>query len=544
MANCTSCKKDFIIREKDKDFYSKFDVPEPTMCPECRLQNKLCFRNERTLYKRKSDLSDKDIVSIYHQDSPFKVYSSEEWWSDKHEGLQYGRDFDFSRPFFEQFRELQLQVPRIALFNINPTNSDFCQQAYNNKNCYLCVVVEDCEDSMYMTHSNKIRTSYDSSYLQDCELCYDCIDSTKLYNCIGCQSCQNSSDLMFCYDCVGCQNCVGCFGIRNKKYWIMNKQYTKEQYDEKIKLLEFNKHSKFVNARDYFLDWTKNLPHRSNRNFNVENCTGNYLINAKDSFHCFNSFEIQDCAYCTWIFHSRDCFDVYGLGYGELVYEGLGVERLNACAFNTFVSHSNDTFYSDLSFNSHYLFGCVGLKSKKYCILNKEYSPDEYKELKAKIVEHMEKNGEWGRFFPKEFSPFAYNETAANDHFPLSKGEAANAGFQWREKEKKEYLPASAEIPDDVNEAEDSICKETFACAECEKNYKTQVAELGFYKKWGIAIPRKCPDCRYAYRLSLRNPRILWKRKCEKCGTELETTYATNRSEKVYCEKCYTEEVK
>ncbi|MFA6918329.1 MAG: hypothetical protein WC285_05925, partial [Candidatus Gracilibacteria bacterium] len=97
------------------------------------------------------------MISIYDADAKSPVYSREEWWSDKWDGLDYGRDFDFNRPFFEQFKELLMKVPRIGLFNVNPFNSDFCQQAYDNKNSYMCVVVEKCEDCMYVSHSNGLR---------------------------------------------------------------------------------------------------------------------------------------------------------------------------------------------------------------------------------------------------------------------------------------------------------------------------------------------------------------------------------------------------
>ncbi len=181
---CTQCQNTFEIKAQDFEFYKKFNVPAPNLCHYCKLQNRLNFRNERTLYKRKSDLSGKEIISIYSADNRYKVYSTEEWWSDKYDAIEYGQDFDFYRPFFDQFQELLLKVPRIALFNVNPYNSDYCQQAYNNKNCYLCTVVTQCEDSMYLAHTNKADSSYDCSYTQNIQLCYDCVDSDKLYGCI------------------------------------------------------------------------------------------------------------------------------------------------------------------------------------------------------------------------------------------------------------------------------------------------------------------------------------------------------------------------
>ena len=539
MADCKKCSSQFETREADLEFYKKFDAPSPEMCPNCRLQHKLNFRNERTFYRRESSLSGQGIVSIYDKGTDFPVYSQEEWWSDKWDGLDYGRDFDFERPFFEQFKELMKDVPRIALFNVNPVNSNYCQQAYDNKNSYLCCVVEECEDCMYMDHSNCIKDSFDSSFMQHSELCYDCVDSEKLYSCIGCQSCQNSSSLIFCYDCVGCQDCVGCFGIRNKKYCVMNEQYSKEDYEEKVRVLELSKHSKFMNARDFFLGWIKDLPHRVNRNFNCEDSDGNYLINAQRAHECFNAYEIQDCAYCTWIFNSHDCFDVYGMGYSEWVLECLGVEKLNNCAYCTFVSHGGDCFYSDICFNSNSLFGCVGLRGKKHCVFNKQYSEIEYEKLKARIIEHMKKTGEWGEFFPAEMSPFAYNETAAADYFPLDKEGVKKSGFMFKEVDAKEYASQSHEFEDDSLETEEAVCDEVLACTDCGKNYKILPRELKYYKKMKIPLPRKGPDCRYKDRLALRNSRDMQKKNCDKCKKEMMAGHYKNAGVKIYCEECY-----
>jgi len=293
----------------------------------------------------------------------------------------------------------------------------------------------------------------------------------------------------------------------------MNEPYTKEAYEAKLKVLELNKYSKFLNCKSYFVELAKKSPHRASRNLNVENSSGNYLINCKNAYDCFDSFELQDCAYSTWIFTSHDCYDVYGMGHGEFVLEGLGVEALNNCAFNTFVSDSSDAFYSDCCFYSMNIFGCASLRNKKYCILNKQYSPDDYEVMKKKIIEHMKKTGEWGEFFPVSLSPFAYNETAANYRFTLTKEKALGMGrgYRWREPDPKEYKKQTYVLPDDLKGVEVGVCDQILACT----------------------------DCRFLERFGSRNPRHLWERKCTKCSKSMMTSYSPERPEKVYCEECY-----
>lgn len=339
----------------------------------------------------------------------------------------------------------------------------------------------------------------------------------------------------------------------------MNEAHSKEEYSRKLEQLELDKHSKFLNAKAFFVKFTAELPHRANRNLKIEDSTGNYLINTRNCHECFDSFELQDCAYCTWIFNSHDIMDVYGLGYGELSYNCLGIEKTNNCAWCTFVSESADAFYSDICFHSHYLFGCVGLKNKRYCILNKEYSREEYEKMVPLIIEHMKKTGEWGEFFPVELSPYAYNETAADYYFPLKKSEALAGGFKWRDPDPKEYLNQTFKVPDDLNDVDRKICDEILACEACGKNYKIMPRELNFYMKMGIAVPQKCPDCRFRDRFNSRSPRGLYERNCDKCGKMILSSYSTASQQKghfptlrpkqagslrVYCEDCYKNEVK
>lgn len=121
---CASCKQLFSITDDDLLFYDKispiigtikYPIPTPTLCEKCRSIRRLSHRNGRTLYQRKCDGTGENIISIYHPDLPFPVYSVEHWYSDKWDALAYGKDFDFNRTFFEQFQEISQSVPRNCL---------------------------------------------------------------------------------------------------------------------------------------------------------------------------------------------------------------------------------------------------------------------------------------------------------------------------------------------------------------------------------------------------------------------------------------------
>ena len=139
---CQNCKNNFIIESEDFDFYKKIDVPPPTFCPECRMQRRMSFLNERTLYKRKCDMTGESIVSLFPEGSEVPVYSPKAWWSDNWDAMDYGVDYDFTKPFFEQFGKLLRKVPQFALQSQYTTliRTEYVNMGTYNKDCYLVLI--------------------------------------------------------------------------------------------------------------------------------------------------------------------------------------------------------------------------------------------------------------------------------------------------------------------------------------------------------------------------------------------------------------------
>jgi hypothetical protein len=176
--------------------------------------------------------------------------------------------------------------------------------------------------------------------------------------------------------------------------------------------------------------------------------------------------------------------------------------------------------------------------------LNKQYSKKEYEELVPKIIKHMKANNEWGEFFPHNLSPFAYNETVAQNYFPMSKGEVLERGWSWYEDvESKSYKGPEYEMPNDIKDVPDDMTRHILICEVSDKLYKIIPQELEFYRKINLPIPRRCPEQRHKDRMTLVNPRRLWERECNKCNKAIQSTYAPERPEKIYCEECYLKEV-
>ncbi len=560
---CAISGKEFFISDKDLEYYKKLSVPLPTLCPGERARRRMAIRNERNLYKRKSDFTGENILSMYHSDSPYPVYEKDIWISDKWDAIKYGRDIDFAKPFFEQFYELQKVVPRanLAIF-VNNENSEYCNFVGDIKNCYLCfgsIFIEDC---MY-GNPYYSKNCVDCFLVRKSELCYECIDCDSLYNCMYCQECYSCNDTFFSYDMRGCHNCFGCVGLRNKEYYMFNKPYKRDDYGKFFKEFSFCDKEKVKFAGDKMSELKMLHPHRAVITLNSENITGNYIFNSKDCFDCFQIMENQDCSYNIQTTTSKDCYDMNYTEENELCYEYLGNYRNNKALFSAICYGCHDIWYSDYLTNCKHCFGCVGLKNKEYCILNKQYSREEYEEMVPRIIRHMsgdtasarreratsEESGsasserseltDYGEFFPIKYSPFTYNESVAYDYFPLNKKEALSRGYRWRDEDSSEFKTTTYIPPSNIEDVSDSICDEILSCEISGRNYRITPAELKFYRKMKLPIPRKHFFERLKARLSKRLPYELFDRKCDKCGENIKTAYSSNRPEKIYCEKCY-----
>jgi len=246
---CKHCQSSFDITDKDMEFYDKvspvfsspigggseggrkkYSIPTPTFCPDCRQQRRMSFRNERKLYHRKSDASEKSIVSIYSPDKPYKVYDFKERRADNRDPLDYGRDYDPNKSFFQQFDELLKAVPHISLRLTNSENSDYTNLSGYNKNCYLLFASEYNEDCGYGSQVIKSKNSYDILNCSDLDHCYEMTNCDKCYNTSFARNSKDCSNCMYIEDCVGCSNCMFCTHLVNTQYHIFNKPYSKDDY--------------------------------------------------------------------------------------------------------------------------------------------------------------------------------------------------------------------------------------------------------------------------------------------------------------------------
>lgn len=573
---CKSCKKEFEITQDDFNFFKKIDVPPPTWCPHCRFVRKLTFINQRLLYKSICGYCKKSIISMYDSKTPFPVWCVKCHLSDVWDGRDYGIEYDFSKTFFEQFKELKYSIPHRSL-DQNERNGEGCDYSnlcYTSKDVYLSFDTIASEHIKYSSHVFKLnKNCMDSLLIKANDKGYELVQAISNYNSSFLIESDQCIESHFLYDCTNCVNCCLSSNLRNKSNVFMNKQLSKEEYKKAIAEIKLDTYSGQSQAKKEFEALVRNSIHRFAHIKNSVNSTGDFLENAKNCINCYGVEGSENLKNCFFSMNSlaHDSQDLIMTGSGSESYEctnsGRGMNRV-VLSFSC-GSGCSEVYYCDGCRGCTNCFGCVSLINKKYCIFNKQYTKEEYFELIEKIKKHMDempyvdKIGRvygYGECFPAELSSFAYNESSAFDEEPFSKEEVLAQGYKWREREPRSYVPTIQveNLPESIRDVSDSICEEIIEClgkgkeALCTLAFRILPDELTFYRQMNLPVPRYCPNCRYYDRRKWINPFKFYSRECmcelehhrhgEKCEVEFETMYAPNRPEIIYCKDCYQKE--
>ncbi len=547
---CQNCKGEFIIEPDDFSFYEKVKVPPPTFCPECRELRRLAWRNDLTFYNRKCDLTGEPVISLYAPNSSIKVFSPKTWYSDKWDALNYGQEYDFSKTFFKQYSELLNNVPKLSTDTDDgylSTNCMYTNDFGMSKNCYLVFKAWKLEDVMYSFYavSSKDLMDVHTSFGKD-EGNYETVNTEHCYHSRYIYDSRSCSDCVLCFDCRNCDSCFMCTGLRGKSYCFKNENVGKERYLEIIKEYKLNTYTGAEKAKKEFEPIMQKHPRKALRMVNCQDCLGDLVFNSHDCHYCFVTLGSEHYKYGEYSDGVRDSYDTDAGGGSELVYESSITAFCSRVIGSFYTWHSVDSYYLRHCFRVKDCFGCVGLRDKQYCILNKKYTKEEYFVLLPKIKEHMmtmpykDSKGRvytFGDYPPVELSYFPYNDSAAYERLPLTKEKILEENFPFREYHKelnlKDVIRAD-NLPDDINDVTDDILNKPILSKSSDRLFKIEKEELIFYRKYKIPLPRESFFDRHNKRHKMATSFHLYERQSDKSGEKITSSYPPNASETVW----------
>ena len=152
-----------------------------------------------------------------------KQYSQEEYLKEKTNILSNKSDFE------RFYLGLSKKWENFGSKNIV---GKFCIESENVENGFFSYRVSSGRNIFFVWDKDGRRNAYDT-------ICSDQKWEGDVYGCINLGSASNCylsdsfiwASLYYCYNCLTCSFCIGCTGLTNKSYYILNKQYTKEEWE-------------------------------------------------------------------------------------------------------------------------------------------------------------------------------------------------------------------------------------------------------------------------------------------------------------------------
>lgn len=519
---------------------TRYDFPLPDLCADCRFQQLGAHINEYQLFQNTCYITGKPVISIYHPDTPHKVVENSVWWSDDFDARVYGRPVDFSIPFFAQFAQLSLAVPRMNLNAQELENSPYVNAAGKLKNCHMVIATGTSQDTLYSSSSWYLRDCVECISCHNCETCYQALYAVDCYQCFFVQEVDACRESSFLYDCTGLSHCIACVGLSHVAYHIWNTPVTPEEYTAFVQDMASWSYEEFEAFQSKFQEMVRQYPRKYFRGKGSEDASGNHLDNAHSVARSYDLKNCENIFDSYFLLDAKDCVSYYKWGgMSELMYMCVGVgAHSHGMAFCS-NSWRNDAelYYCDGCLRTKHCFGCIGLKDAEYCVLNKQYTKEEYEELVPKLIQHMIEHNEWGRFFPMDISPFPYNTSNAALYFPLTREECTTRGLHYGERLEAnvgEGLCCNVDHPE-AGDAE-RICSTVWTCQITGRPYRIIPQEFAFHLRHSLPLPRCCPDARRDRLFAMRTPYRLFERGCVGCGSVVESAYA---EEAVLCGACY-----
>jgi hypothetical protein len=356
------------------------------------------------------------------------------------------REYDDTKSFFENFRSFMDIFPFEHIFHFeNNINSDFADGVFWAKDAYLSFIVwfhseNVAYSALCYNHVHNIFNSFLAC--NNCSNIYMSWGISESHNVFYSRYITNSHDIWFSTNLIGCQNCIGCDGLENQSYMIGNIQYSKEDYTlKKSEILRDKKSYKKIYSHIRTKKW---------KNYASENVSWDFIVkssNIENGSWVVNIHDARNVVIANGANGSRYFYDGFDVGMNsEHFYAVMWAGTTNGGTHHLYcslqITDCSWIYYSQYLQNCHHCLGCIGLKNASYCILNKQYTPEEWEILAGKIFASMESDSSLGDFFPGWMNPFYFNDTAAylfDESFTREEVEAK--WYLWRDEPIRSDIP-------------------------------------------------------------------------------------------------------
>jgi hypothetical protein len=548
---CALTGEKWMMTDEEISWYKKFNVPPSSRTPLTRMRVLGGFMNGYQWWWHKHAETDKPLLSYVHPSSELKVLPDQEWLSK--DFSSEGREYATDKSFFEQFREMQVRVPLKAANNViepehsmalgskGDIDSYFVADGGKNRECFFTIFTAMSERSAEI---HNVLQAVDSYHVND---------AFNVHHSQYVSDLRGLANSAFAFLAPDCADCFGVAIRKHKKNLWFNEQLSESEYKKRRAEVDLGKRSVAEEWKKKFYDLlSKDIAWPQNMNWNAEDCEGEYLVGTRharfcfacvkravDDYYCaFTDMEVRNSAF---LITASDAFDCY---------QSVFSEKSSNCCFSFSVIRCQNVEYCFECRECENCFGCVGLQRKKFHIFNKEYSEVEYWQRVDELKCAMLARGEYGEFFPLNFSPVYFLQSASVMYWLSTEKEAKELGAAIYDPSSADAIGegrvdtaqarSSNDIPDSIDELDESWVGVPIKDEVSGRYFTFLKPEIALYKNLRIAPPNKHFIRRIAEMIQEANSAVFEERKCDKCGkTMIVSINKTFPEKKVYCNECF-----
>jgi len=543
---CALTGEKWFMDETEIGWYKKFNVPPSKYSPLTRRRlinaNFVLF----DIWYNYHAETGVPIISVIHPASGIRVLPDKEWFTRDFISAAY--QYDISRSFFDQFYELTRQVPMAASFNYLEPENSISFISLGDQDSYLVIACKS-KRTFYSSNAFDVEDGAELISVNNAQNVYNVVRSQNIYNSLFIRESTECSNCCFLFDCRDCEFCFGATNKRHAKYVWFNEQLDQKTWENKRAEVNLSDSQTRERYEKKFAELMTQAVWPENFNINADSCTGEYIKEATEiidgyivcpgSYHCEKVNHI----------HPTPCHDIY-LGAGAVgssdCYCGLGFghsqnAKYSLCVINNCI----DVEYCNGCYDCEHCFACVGLRRKKFCIFNNQYSEQEYWQKLDELKTTVLARGEYGEFPLMNFSGQYWKNSAtvqmygADENICRALGadffEAAASGAEGPDSQV--VLSELAEI--DSN-GQNSLADKVFLDPVAKRRFRFLKPELQLYQQLNIAPPKQHPTARLAKLYNESNFPLAEDKSCYVCGIGLKVGKNINYpTRNIYCHDCY-----
>ncbi|PJA47370.1 hypothetical protein CO172_01910 [Candidatus Uhrbacteria bacterium CG_4_9_14_3_um_filter_36_7] len=547
---CELTGEKWQMSEEEIGWYRRFNIPPSKISPSTNWKLLGYFDASYQFWWNKHFETGEPVLSFHHPGSGIRVLPDTEWYNRDFSSITY--DYKKDKSFFDQMRIFEKQIPFLATYNVIPPEHSLTLVSLGDKDSYFVFASK----SIHCFYSTCATDSEDSSLIflgKSIIKSHHVLHSERLFNCRYVRESRDCMDSCFLFDCRNCKNCFGATNKRNREYLWFNEQLSKQEWEKRRSEVDLGKRSieqmmikQFESLLLLDTVWPENF------NEKTESSTGEYLTNAIDCSSCF--FADGRCIHnyqTTWLFgDSQDnafdwcpC-DSRGTCFCALVYFS---NELKFC----FRCRSCDTCeYCMMCTDCKNCFACIGLSHKQFHIFNKPYSEEEYWKRIDEIKCLMLDRGEYGKFFPPEFSS-AYPPEGGSviycgvDEAELSilggnKFDPNTEGATKKDSTDLSVMRQMEEVPDSIDDLIDDWIGVPIYDKNAGRTFSFLKPEVEYYREFHLPPPnthfiRRVHEVSQAGQLAILEDHF-----CAQCKKTILTSKNKKFAHrKIYCKSCY-----